>query len=94
MKTYNVCWTGGVDSTFIVTQLSQFPVTIRPFYIKGQTFRQSEPQELEAIATIRELLLADLRTKATILPIVIIEKDEPLYPTSIHTGAWHRWIAL
>lgn len=77
MKTYNVCWTGGVDSTFIVTQLSQFPVTIRPFYIKGQTFRQSEPQELEAIATIRELLLADLRTKATILPIVIIEKDEP-----------------
>lgn len=38
MKTYNVCWTGGVDSTFIVTQLSQFPVTIQPFYIKGQTF--------------------------------------------------------
>lgn len=77
MKTYNVCWSGGIDSTFIVTQLSQFPVAIRPFYIRGQTFRQSEPQELEAIKAIRELLLADSRTKAELLPLTIIEKDDP-----------------
>ena len=76
MKTYNVFWTGGVDSTFLVTQLSQFPVVIRSFYIKGQTFRQSEPQELAAITTIRELLIADPRTKAEILPITVIEKDD------------------
>lgn len=76
MKVYNVCWSGGVDSTFIVTQLSQFPVTIRPFYIKGQTFRQSEPQELEAVANIRELLLKDSRTRAELLPLTIIEKDD------------------
>lgn len=76
MKTYNICWSGGVDSTFIVTQLSQFPVIIRPFYIKGQTFRLSEPQELSAIASIRELLLSDPRTKAKILPLSIIEKDD------------------
>lgn len=77
MKTYNVCWSGGLDSTFVVTQLSQFPVTIQPFYIKGQTFRSSEPQELSAVAAIRELLLADPRTKANLLPSTIIERDDP-----------------
>ena len=77
MKTYNICWSGGIDSTFIVTQLSQFPVIIRPFYIKGQTFRLSEPQELEAIKSIQKLLLADKRTKAKIMPIMIIDKDDP-----------------
>ncbi len=77
MKTYNICWSGGIDSTFIITQLSQFPVIIRPFYIKGQTFRLSEPQELEAIKSIQKLLLADKRTKAKIMPLTIIEKDDP-----------------
>ena len=77
MKTYNVCWSGGIDSTFVVTQLSQFPVIIQPFYIKGQTFRLSEPQELKAIKSIQKLLLADSRTKAKIMPIIIIEKDDP-----------------
>lgn len=76
MKTYNVCWSGGIDSTFIVTQLSRFPVTIRPFYIKGQTYRLSEPQELAAVASIRKLLLEDPRTKAELLPVSIIEKDD------------------
>ena len=76
MKTYNVCWSGGIDSTFIITQLSQFPVIIRPFYIRGQTFRLSEPQEMAAISTIRELILADSRTKAELLPLSIIEKDD------------------
>ena len=77
MKTYNICWSGGVDSTFVITQLSQFAVVIHPFYIKGQTFRLSEPQELEAIASIRELLLRDSRTKAEILPPEVIEKNDP-----------------
>ena len=77
MKTYNVCWSGGLDSTFVVTQLSQYPVAIRPFYIKGQTFRTSEPQELAAIAAIRELLLTDSRTKAEIMLPLILERDDP-----------------
>lgn len=77
MKAYNICWSGGVDSTFIVTQLSQYPVTIRPFYVKGQTFRLSEPQELAAISSIRELLLNDPRTKAEIMQPEIIEPDDP-----------------
>lgn len=76
MKTRNVFWSGGIDSTFIVTQLSQFPVTIRPFYIKGQTFRLSEPWELSATAEIRDLLLSDTRTKAEILPLEVVEKDD------------------
>lgn len=77
MRIYNVCWSGGVDSTFIITQLSRFPVTIRPFYIKGQTYRLSEPQELAAIDAIRKLLVTDSRTNAELLPLEIIEKDDP-----------------
>lgn len=77
MRTHYVCWSGGVDSTFVITQLSQFPVEIQPFYIKGQTFRRSEPQEREAIETIRELLKNDPRTKAKLLPIIYFEKDDP-----------------
>lgn len=76
MKVYNVCWSGGIDSTFIITQLSQFPVIIRPFYIRGQTFRLSEPQELSAIASICDILFSDPRTKAELLPLSIIEKDD------------------
>lgn len=76
MKTYNVCWSGGLDSTLVVTQLTQFPVIIRPFYIKGLTYRLSEPQELDAIAAIAELLLADPRTKAKLLPLTIIENGD------------------
>lgn len=76
MKTYNTCWSGGLDSTFVVTQLSVFPVAIQPYYIKGQTFRLSEPQELDAISSIRELLIKDPRTKAKILPPIILEKDD------------------
>ena len=77
MKTYNVFWSGGVDSTFVVTQLSQYPVTIRSFYVKGQTFRLSEPQEFQARKAIRELLIADPRTKAEILEPEIIEANDP-----------------
>lgn len=77
MKNYNVCWSGGLDSTLVVVQLSRFPVNIRPFYVKGQTYRQSEPQELKAISVIREMLLQDSRTKANIEPINIIEQNDP-----------------
>ena len=78
MKTYNVCWSGGIDSTFIVTQLSQFPVSVRLFYIKGQTYRMSEPQELEAIRTIYNILCSDSRTKANLKSIEVIEKDDEI----------------
>ena len=82
VKTYNICWSGGLDSSMIVTQLVSSPpptcsIRISPFYIKGQTFRLSEPQELAAIQSIRELLLADPRTKVEILPVTVIEKDDP-----------------
>lgn len=90
MKTYNVCWSGGVDSTFIVTQLSRYPVKIRLFYIKGQTFRMSEPQELEAIQAISNLLISDSRTKAELLPIEIIERDDSRIKDRIVVNAHRR----
>ncbi len=90
MKIYNVLWSGGVDSTFVVTQLSQYPVVIRPFYIKGQTFRLSEPQELSAIKAIRELLIADERTKAEIMEPEIIEASDPRIKDREVVKAWRR----
>ena len=73
---YNVCWSGGIDSTFIVTQLSRFPVEIHTFYIEGQTFRLSEKQEKAAIASILDTLVHDPRTQAEIKPIIIIKNDD------------------
>lgn len=93
MEIYNVCWSGGLDSTFIVTQLSQFPVSIRPFYIRGQTFRLSEPQELEAISAIRKLLLQDPRTRAELQPLTIIEKEDPRIKDRVAVRA-HRQIYI
>lgn len=93
MEIYNVCWSGGLDSTFIVTQLSQFPVSIRPFYIRGQTFRLSEPQELEAVSAIRELLLQDPRTRAELQPLTIIEKGDPRIKDRVVIRA-HRQIYI
>ena len=53
-----------------------YNVRIRPFYIKGQTYRLSEPQELKAIEEITDILRKHHKTKAIIEPIQIIEKND------------------
>ncbi len=69
-KEIEVLWTGGFDSSFRVCQLSRMDVIITPYYLCNN--RPSEPNELNAINTIRTKLMNDPRTKATINPLVYV----------------------
>lgn len=67
MDTVNVLWTGGLDSTFRICELSRLEVNIQPYYIIEE--RKSENFELRAIQEITNYLRHDPNTKATILDL-------------------------
>lgn len=50
----NVLWTGGLDSTFRICELSRYKVQVQPYYIVEE--RISEKKELHAIHAITERL--------------------------------------
>lgn len=69
----NVLWTGGLDSTYRICELSRHHVTVRPIYIKDDV-RGSVSKELLAMEKIRELLKHHPETKFNFLPTMIIAK--------------------
>jgi 7-cyano-7-deazaguanine synthase in queuosine biosynthesis len=69
-----VLWTGGLDSSYRVIQLSRLPIQIQPIYVSDNQ-RKSVEYELRAIAGITEDIQAHPSTKCNILPLKIIEKD-------------------
>ena len=69
-----ILWTGGFDSTFRVCRLSRKDVTIRPYYLSSGA-RESEKYELKAIDTIRNMLINNPSTKATIEPLVYVSHE-------------------
>lgn len=71
----NIFWTGGLDSTFRIVELSQCRCTIQPYYIVFKK-RRSLRYELKAIKTISRILRKDKRTKAKLLDPIIVEGDE------------------
>ena len=73
-RTVHIFWTGGYDSTFRVTQLSQKDVNIAPYYLKFR--RQSTPNELEAMEKITNLLKQNPKTKCTFSPLQVIDAEE------------------
>lgn len=76
-RTINILWTGGMDSTFRVVELSRRQCTIQPYYILIGV-RKSFRYELNAIEKISEILRKDNRTQAKISdPIIVEEKDIP-----------------
>lgn len=74
MRTYEIFWTGGFDSTYRIVQLSRFPIKIQPVYCTGiaPDIRKSEFYELRAIKQISELLRTKSATKAEILPLKVV----------------------
>lgn len=71
----NIFWTGGLDSTFRVVELSQLRCTIQPYYIMlGK--RKSQQYEINAINTISRILRKDKRTKAVLLDPIIVDEEE------------------
>ena len=82
MKTVNLLFTGGFDSTFRLCQLSRMEgVTVQPVYAMFSPARFNESKEIQAQDAIISLLLSKPETKATILsPIRISESTFPADP--------------
>lgn len=82
MKTYEIFWTGGFDSTFRIVQLSRLPIRIQPVFCTGvaSDIRKSEFYELRAIKQISALLKTKHDTKAEILPLKVVysPKNPPI----------------
>ena len=75
METVNILWTGGLDSTYRVLELSRLPVIIKPYYIWDKT-RGSIKQELNAMKKISHDIAVNPATKAKLLPVnVVMDSD-------------------
>ena len=74
MKTVEIFWTGGYDSTFRICQLSRMNVIIQPYYLSDK--RQSEDNELGAIKIITDKLRNNKETKAVLMDIIYLSKDD------------------
>lgn len=76
MKTrVNVFWTGGLDSTYRICQLSKLNVDIYPFYFRFP-FRRNINEELQAINIMTAKISQREDTKATLQPLQIIEMEQ------------------
>lgn len=71
----HILWTGGMESTYRVVELSKTDCVIQPHYIiyKYRGKRKSKDYELRAIRKITEILKKDDRTRATIMPPIIYD---------------------
>lgn len=69
----HILWTGGLDSTFRVVELSRRNCVIQPHYLL--TGRKNIKHELKAISKITSILKKDKRTLANILPLETFSKN-------------------
>lgn len=74
MLEIKILWTGGYDSSFRVAQLSTVECVVQPYYLKDN--RKSEALELNAIATITDMLHNRPATRALIKPPFIMHSSE------------------
>ena len=77
-RVVHILWTGGLESTYRVVELSQTDCIIQPHYIiyKYRGKRESKDYELRAIHKITDILRKDERTRATILPPIIFNFND------------------
>ena len=83
----NVLWTGGMDSSFRMIQLSKFPLLIQPVYIMDN--RRSEKRELSAITEITRAIEDHPETCCTILPLLKFDVTK-IPPDKEITDAFQR----
>ena len=63
---YNVFWTGGYDSTFIVLYLLKFG-NVQPVYLKGDAFfRKTKDKEIQTMDAIRKSIHSSYKLLPTI----------------------------
>ena len=71
----NVFWTGGLDSTYRICELSQKDVDIYPYYFRFP-FRHNVAEELRAISIMSDKIREREGTIATLYPLQVIEMDQ------------------
>lgn len=86
MKLINILWTGGLDSTCRIIELSRLNIEIQPYYIWDNT-RGSIKQELKAIRKITRDVMRHPQTKAILHPVKVIQDSEIQEDYEI-TKAW------
>ena len=69
----NILWTGGLDSTFRICELSRLDVIVQPYYIVEE--RSSELYERMAIDWITKYLRNQTSTKAIIRDTIFVNWD-------------------
>ena len=79
-------WTGGLDSTARIVELSRKTITVQPYYVVDPG-RKSVPYEKKAMQKIQARLMNDSQTQATILPVKEIHLNE-VEPCPQITNAW------
>ncbi len=69
-----IYWTGGMDSSYRMVQLSKHDITIQPYYLCDN--RHSEQNELQAIASIISDIDKHPETLCTILPLIKVKVSD------------------
>lgn len=69
-----IFWTGGLDSTYRMVELSRMDRTVQPIYCRNPR-RDSADTEVRTMNRILEALRARPETRATLLPLKIIPKE-------------------
>lgn len=78
-KIVHILWTGGLDSTYRMVELSRKKCVIQPHYVIVN--RKNIKNELKAISAITRILNSDKRTIAEIRPVETFSKhDLEVYP--------------
>lgn len=84
MKKIRLFWTGGWDSTFQLCRLSLKDVVVQPVYIvMDRKYRIGEQYEVASQDKILELLEKRGTTKATILPVLRVRREQIRIPSHI-----------
>lgn len=108
MKTVNVLWTGGWDSTFRILQLSTKEIIIQPYYLKDN--RKSEKKELDTIYSLTKEIRSLASTRCILNELITmsvsdVDKDKDISQAykevcqmlkkfnKGHLGTQYEWLA-
>ena len=86
-KQINILWTGGLDSTYRVLELSTQEVTIQPYYLAS--VNPSTEREIQAIHELTETIKSRKETKCELLPVKVVE-GATIAPNEAIYLAWER----
>lgn len=88
MKTkINILWTGGLDSTFRILELSKQEVTIQPYYLAS--VNPSTEHELNAIEDLTKIIKQRVETKCELLPCIVVDALK-IAPNEAISKAWEQ----